>query len=96
MAFTPLCKPFKSYNVAVGATSAASAATTPTIDTIRLVSTTNCWVKLGVTPTADKTTSVYLPAGVVEYFRVGASGAEAVAVIEDTATGTLVVTEMTQ
>lgn len=90
-------RPLTSYNITTSATSAASsAATAAGVQYVRLVTTAACWVKFGVTPTADKTTSAYLPAGVPEYFMVPASGAFKVAAVQDSATGTLNITEMTQ
>lgn len=91
-------KPLTSYVVAVGAASAQQASPVGFgIDTVRLVSTTNCWVKLGIAPvTADKTTSAYLPANVVQYFAVNQRGTESFAVIQDSAGGSLVITEMSR
>jgi hypothetical protein len=91
-------KPQTSYVVAAGAASASQASPISFgIDTVRLVSTTNCWVKLGISPvTADKTTSAYLPANVVQYFAVNQNGKESFAVLQDSAGGSLVITEMSR
>ena len=90
-------KPWLSYVVAVGAASATQANPISFgVDTVRLVSTTNCWVKLGITPTADKTTSQYLPANILQYFSVAGTGKESFAVLQDTAGGTLSITEMSR
>lgn len=90
-------KPLTSYTVAVGAASAAQASpVTFGVDTVRLCSTTNCWVKLAITPVADKTTSAYLPANVVQYFAVNPNGKESFAVLQDSAGGSLAITEMSR
>jgi hypothetical protein len=89
-------RPLVSYNITTSATSAASAAaTTVGVCYVRLAATAACWVKFAATPVADKTTSVYLPAGVPEYVKVPASGVYKVAAIQDSAAGTLNITEMT-
>ena len=91
-------KPQLSYTVAVSGSSAQQANPfTFGIDTVRLCSTTNCWVKLGITTvTADKTTSAYLPANVVQYFAVNPNGKESFAVLQDSAGGSLAITEMSR
>lgn len=61
---------------------------------IRLISTTNCWVVFGANPTATSTTGMYLPALSPEYFWVVRG--EKVAVIQDTAGGTLNISELAQ
>lgn len=83
-------------NVAIGASSApitnGFAATT---SDIRVVATSNCWISIGAAPTATNGAgSTYLPANVVEYFHV--TGGQKVAVIQDSASGTLSVSEMTR
>ena len=60
---------------------------------IRLVSTTDCHIRFDGTPTAT-TSQMYLPASVVEYFRV--TPGQKVAVIQRAAGGNLYVTEMTR
>lgn len=82
--------------VSVSATSAQSAAFGANTHEIRVVSTTNCHIKIGDDPTAAATDNngVYLPAGVVEYFHV--SPGQKVAVIRDTADGSMSVGEMTR
>jgi len=60
---------------------------------VRLVSTTNCWVSFGASPTAAMgSNSIYLPANTPEYFYVNPG--EKVAVIQDTAAGTLNIAEL--
>lgn len=62
---------------------------------VRVVSTTNCWIRFGAAPTAAAAANnVYLPAGVVEYFHV--SPGQKLAAIRDSADGTLNVAEMTR
>lgn len=86
-----------SQNVTVAASSAATAnAFGANTSEIRVVSTTNCWAKIGDgTPTAAAAANnFYLPAGVVEYFHV--TPGQRIAVIQDSAGGTLNVSEMTR
>ena len=59
---------------------------------MRLVSTVDCWVTIGTSPTATATASGFLPAGTVEYAAVR-SGAK-VAVIQNAAAGILNITEI--
>tara|TARA_R100001443_G_scaffold1750_2_gene6107 strand:+ start:2168 stop:2482 length:315 start_codon:yes stop_codon:yes gene_type:complete len=58
---------------------------------VRVVSTTDCHIIFAVSPTAT-TSTAYLPANQVEYFKVNAG--EKVAAIRATADGTLYATEM--
>lgn len=62
---------------------------------VRLVATTPCWVSFGTAPiaVARATASMYLPAGLPEYFWV-ATG-EQIAVIQDSAAGFLYISELT-
>jgi hypothetical protein len=60
---------------------------------IRVVSTTDCFIKFGATPTAVAA-DMLLPAYVVEYF--GATPGVKIAALQNTAAGTLYVTEMTK
>ena len=82
--------------VAVGAASAAiTNGVGANIHDIRVVSTTNCWITIATTPVASAAAgSMYLPAGLVEYLRV--SPGQKVAAIQDSAAGTLNVSEMTR
>jgi hypothetical protein len=61
---------------------------------VRLVSTSDCWVSFGASPTAAVAgvASILLPAGVPEYFWVYPG--ERVAVIQNAAAGSLNVAEM--
>jgi 2-methylaconitate cis-trans-isomerase PrpF len=78
-----------SYTTSAGATSAAY---TNNI-VVRLYATSNCHVEFGPTASSDVTTSsMPLPAGSVEYFYVNKG--DLIAVVQDTASGTLFITEM--
>ena len=62
---------------------------------VRIVSTTNCWIKFGVAPVAvvgGTGGSTYLPANAPEYFWVVPG--EQVAVIQDTVAGVLNISEL--
>lgn len=82
--------------VSVTSTSAQSAAFGNNTHDIRLVSTTDCHINIGNNPTAAATDNngYLLPAGVVEYFHV--TPGQKVAVIRNSADGTLSVAEMTR
>lgn len=83
-----------SQNLAVAATSAAITNAFGTRE-VRVVSTTNCWITFGASPTAAAAANnMYLPAGVVEYFHV--TNGQKLAAIRDSADGTLNVAEMTR
>lgn len=63
---------------------------------IRVVATADCYVATGLTASVTATTSsTYLPAFAVEYFRVEEGGIWKVAARGVSASGTLNVTEMT-
>lgn len=81
--------------VAVGAASAQSDPVPSRIYEVRVVSTANAWLNIGDDPTATAGDgSIFLPAGVVEYFHV--SPGQRVAAIQDSAGGTLCVGFMTR
>ena len=82
-----------SSNVTIGAASAQSAAFGSQTFDIRLVSTVASHVRIGSNPTAVAADTL-LPANVPEYFHVYPG--EKVAVIQDSAGGTLNVTELTR
>lgn len=80
--------------VSVSSTSAAIGTAFASATTvIRMVSTTDCHIRFGDTPTATSS-HMLLPANVVEYFRV--TPGVKVAAIQRSVGGTLYVTEMTQ
>lgn len=82
--------------VSVSATAASSGAFGANTWDVRVVSTTNCHINIGASPTAAATddNGIYLPAGVVEYFHV--SPGQVLSVVRDSADGTLNVAEMTR
>ncbi len=95
--------PINTHIVTIAGTSAAT--TTPTslyVDVIRVVCTVDCYVAIAAsgqgvyaaTPSVSETTSVYLPANVPEYFRIGSQSK--IAVIQVTSGGSLIVTEMSK
>ena len=79
--------------VAISGSSAASAAFSDQTQIVRVASTTDCFITFNGTPTATSS-SMYLPAGVVEYFRV--TPGHKVAALQRFNSGTLYVTEMTR
>jgi hypothetical protein len=87
--------PSTSQTVAIGASSAATAnVLTRGVVVIRVVSTANCFVRIGTgTPTAT-TADTFVPAFTPEYFRVDATSGIRVAVIQQSGSGSLYVTEM--
>ena len=82
-------------SVTVGLSSAATAnALSKNTIIVRLVSTSDCFVKIATgTPTATPA-DMFLPAGVPEYIGVDGFTTLKVAAIQSTAGGTLYVTEM--
>lgn len=78
--------------VDVGGTTAATAsALAETTRVIRVAVSTACHIAIADAPTATTSTH-YMPAGCVEYFRV--EGGEKVAFIQSSASGIATVTEM--
>lgn len=77
--------------VSVGANSTQSAAITGS-NVVRLISTTDCHLAVGANVTATAN-STFLPANVPEYFKI-ANVSHEIAVIQNTASGTLFITEM--
>lgn len=95
-------RPAITQNVTIGSSSVQSAVFTTTTQVqpftqntqhVRLAATSNCWVSFGSNPTANmNSNSVYLPANSPEYFYIVAG--DRLAVIQDTAAGTLNITEL--
>lgn len=87
--------PSTTQTVAISGTSAATSnALNLNTVVIRVVATTNCFIKIGTgTPTAT-TSDVPLMASVPEYFRVNGNDTIKVAGIQMSASGSLYVTEM--
>jgi len=85
-------RPTTTQTVTVGAVSAATTnAVAVSTTAVRLISTTNCFYKVGATPTAT-TGDVFLPANVIEYIRV-VGNSDKIAVIQASGGGTLYVSE---
>jgi hypothetical protein len=83
----------QSITVGLSSTATANALSKNTI-IVRLVSTSDCFVKITTgTPTATPA-DMFLPAGVPEYIGVDGFNTLKVATIQSTAGGTLYVTEM--
>jgi hypothetical protein len=81
--------------VAYTSSSVQSAAFGANTHEIRVVCTSNAWINIGDDPTASAADgSIYMPAGLVEYFHV--TPGQQVAVIQDSAGGNLCVGEMTR
>lgn len=81
--------------VAYTGTSVQSVVVPTSIFDIRVVCTSNAWINIGANPTAAAAdNSLYMPAGVVEYFHINPG--EKVAVIQDSAGGNMVVGFMTR
>ncbi len=78
-------------NVTIGAASVQSTALGANTRIARVVATVACWIEFGANPTAT-TSSVYLPANLVEYFVVSPSSK--IAVIQAATGGTLNIAEM--
>lgn len=83
-------RPGAGQNVAVSGGNAQSAVIGSSV--VRLCSTTDCRIAFGSDPTAIST-SLYLPAGAVEYFRAN-RGTDKIGVIQVSAGGTLNIVEM--
>lgn len=86
----------KTDYITTGAASAQSASFQATTEEIRVVCTAACHINIGENPTAaaSDNNGMYLPANVVEYFHV--TPGQKLAVIQDSASGTLTVSEMTR
>ena len=77
--------------ISVGATAAQSAAFGSSTIVIRVVANTDCHIAFGSNPTATAN-STFIPKGLPEYFKVNSG--EKLSVIQDSAAGTLYITEM--
>lgn len=82
-----------SQSVAVSGSSTQSSAFQAATTVVRVYSTTDCFLKFGTNPTAVANTSIFLPAGVIDYLGVPQNQSYKVAVLQSTASGTLYVTE---
>lgn len=83
-----------SYNITTAATSTQAQTIAFGTVAVLLSAQSACWVEVGVNAVASKTASTYLAAGAM--LTVVASGGECVAAVEDSAAGTLSVTELTR
>lgn len=81
-----------SQAVAISGTSAQSATLSADCVVVRIVSTTDCFVSVGASPTAVADTTMFLPAYTVDYIKV--SPGQKIAGIYLAASGTLYITEM--
>jgi len=82
--------PAASVTVAYTGTAGTTAAMPAGTNAVRVFSTTDCFIEIGVNPTAVANTGLYLPAFVAEYFQVGAG--VKVSAIQVASGGTLYVT----
>lgn len=80
-----------SQKIAVGAASVASSVFSAGVTVMRLYADADCYVTIGSVPVASAT-SMFLPAGILEY--VGIDANDKIAVIQSgSSTGTLYLTE---
>jgi hypothetical protein len=61
--------PGASVKVAYTGTAGTTTALPETTSTVRVVATTDCFIEIGLSPTAVADTGLYLPAFVPEYFQ---------------------------
>ena len=83
--------PGTSQKLSYTGTSAQSSAVATATTLVRVVATTACFIKIGTNPTAVADTSMYLPAGIPEYF--GIEGGQKIAAIQLSSGGDLYITE---
>lgn len=88
----PAIQPGTSLVLAFTGASAQSAVIGGTC--VRLCASQDVWVKFGPNPTADKTASIFMPSGSVEYFMCNAT--DKVAALQDSAGGNLSITPGTE
>jgi len=86
----PAIFPGASQRVAVGAASVQSTVLGPQTGLVRVCASTDCNIAFGINPVATAT-SLYLPAGAIEYF--GVNPGEKIAVIQVSTGGFLFITE---
>ena len=66
---------------------------TPNAQTVRVMSTTDCFIEIGISPTAVADTGLFLPAYTPEYFEcIGGVTGTKVSAIQVSTGGTLYVT----
>jgi hypothetical protein len=83
----PVIRPGTTQTVAIGAAPAVSAPAGSQI--IRLVGTSDCHIAVGAAPTVNAT-GLFLPSNTPEYFACNTT--DLIAVLEDSAAGTLYIT----
>ena len=81
-----------SYTGTAGTTAAVGGASTVDENVIRVVSTTDCFIEIGLAPTAVANTGLYLVAYAPEYF--SCPGSSKVSAIMVSAAGSIYVTPM--
>lgn len=86
----PAVFPGNSQRVAIGASSVQSSAMGETTGLVRLTGSSDCYVSFGSNPTAT-TSSLYLPAGAIEYF--GINPGDKIAVLQASTAGYLNIVE---
>lgn len=86
----PAIFPGAASKVLIGAASAQSGAFGSSTGLIRIACSVGCFIAIGANPVADSN-SLFLPAGMVEYF--GVSPGQKIAVIQNTEAGFLSVVE---
>ena len=82
--------PGGSVKVAYTGTAGTTAALPETTSAVRIVATTDCFIEIGLSPTAVADTGMYLPALVPEYFQAQPNAK--VSAIQVSAGGTIYVT----
>jgi len=85
---TPM--PAASVTVSYTGTAGTTTALPSTTNTVRVISTTDCFIEIGTSPTAVANTGLYLPALTAEYF--SCVGSAKVSAIQVTAAGSIYVT----
>ena len=83
----------KSVTVSYTGTAGTTAALPLNTSAVRVVATTDCFIEIGMNPTAVANTGLYLPAGIPEYFEAiaGATGVK-VSAIQLSSGGSIYVT----
>ncbi len=84
--------PGKSVKVSYTGTAGTTSALPETCDAVRVVATTDCFIEIGLNPTAVADTGLYLPALVPEYFQCQPNAK--VSAIQVSAGGTIYCTPM--
>lgn len=89
--------PGASQAVSVGASSVQSTVFQRSTSALKLYSTADCFIQIGINPTAVADSCMFLAAGLTDYFGVeqieGSIGSYKLAVIRKSSSGTLYITE---